>query len=84
VIRIAIAALIMGVGLLIVRGLLDVIFVTTAQQKLSFGGTLLAMLKLAIELFVGMFIYVRAARYLNIEELSPVKRVLDRLKLSWI
>ena len=84
VLRIVAAALIMGVVLLIVRGLLDMIFVTTEQQQLSFGGTLLAILKLAIELFVGMFIYVRAARFLNIEELGPVKRVLDRLKLSWI
>jgi putative peptidoglycan lipid II flippase len=82
--RILAAALFMGVCLLVVRGLLDVIFVTTATQKLSFSGAVMAMLKLAIELFVGAFIYIRAARYLNIEELGPVKRVLDRLKLSWI
>jgi putative peptidoglycan lipid II flippase len=84
VIRILVAALVMGVCLLIVRWLLDVIFVTTSQENLSFDGMLLAMLKLGIELLVGVFIYVRAARYLNIEELGPVKRVLDRLKLSWI
>ncbi len=42
------------------------------------------MLKLLIELFAGLFVYIRVARYLNIEELGPVKRVLDRLKLSWI
>ncbi len=84
VLRVASAALVMGVCLLIVRGLLDIIFVTTTQQKLSFGGELLAMLKLGIELFVGVFVYIRASRYLNIEELGPVKRILDRLKLSWI
>jgi putative peptidoglycan lipid II flippase len=84
VLRVAVAALVMGVCLLIVRGLLDIIFVTTSQQKLSFGGMLLAILKLMIELFVGVFVYIRVARYLNIEELGPVKRILDRLKLSWI
>jgi len=84
VLRVTVAALAMGVCLLIVRGLLDMLLVTTVQQKLSFGGTLLALLKLLIELFVGVFIYIRVARYLNIEELGPVKRVLDRLKLSWI
>jgi putative peptidoglycan lipid II flippase len=84
VLRVASAALVMGLCLLIVRGLLDIIFVTTSQQKLSFGGSLLALLKLGIELFVGVFIYIRATRYLNIEELGPVKRILDRLKLTWI
>jgi putative peptidoglycan lipid II flippase len=84
VIRILVAAVVMGVCLLAVRWLLDMIFITTSQQSLSFGGMLLAMLKLGIELFIGVFIYVRVARYLNIEELGPVKRVLDRLKLSWI
>jgi putative peptidoglycan lipid II flippase len=84
VVRVLSAALVMGLCLLIVRGLLDVIFVTTLQQKLSFGGMLMAIVKLVLEIFVGLFVYIRAARYLNIEELSPVKRLLDRLKLSWI
>ncbi len=48
------------------------------------GGTLLAMIKLVIEMFAGFFIYIRVARRLGVEELGPVKRVLDRLKLSWI
>jgi putative peptidoglycan lipid II flippase len=39
---------------------------------------------LLLELFVGVFVYVRASRLLGIEELGPVRRVLDRLKLSWI
>ena len=84
VIRILVAALVMGACLFILRWLLDAILVTTSQQRLSFGGMLLAMLKLLIELFAGLFVYIRVARYLNIEELGPVKRVLDRLKLSWI
>jgi putative peptidoglycan lipid II flippase len=84
VLRLLIAALAMGFCLFIVRWLLDLILVTTSQQNLSFGGMLLAMLKLGIELFVGVFVYIRVTRYLNIEELGPVKRVLDRLKLSWI
>lgn len=82
--RILVASLLMGFGLFIVRWLLDLILITTSQQTLSFGGTLLAMVKLGIELFVGVFLYIRVARYLNIEEMGPVKRVLDRLKLSWI
>ena len=83
IVRVLAAALAMGVCLFVVRALLDLIFVTT-QETLLFTGTVLAMLKLAIELFVGVFIYIRVARYLHIEELGPVKRVLDRLRLSWI
>ena len=44
----------------------------------------MALIKLLIELFVGVIIYIRGARLLGIEELGPVRRVLDRLKLSWI
>ena len=43
--------------------------------------------KLLIELAAGLFIYIRATRYLGIEEFwnqGPVKRVLDRLRLSWL
>jgi hypothetical protein len=58
--------------------------VTTTQPTLQFGGTILASIKLLIELFVGVFVYVRVARLLNIEELTLLKRVLDRLKLGWI
>jgi putative peptidoglycan lipid II flippase len=83
VLRVLVAALVMGVCLLIVRGLLDRVFVTT-QPHLQLGGEVLAVLKLTIELFVGVFVYMRVARYLNIEELAPIKRLLNRLKLSWI
>ncbi len=84
IIRVLVAALVMGLGLFIVRTILDLILVTTTQPTLRLGSTLLASLKLLIELFVGVFIYVRIARLLKIEELTPLKRVLDRLKLSWI
>jgi putative peptidoglycan lipid II flippase len=85
--RVLLAALAMGFVLLIVRFLLDHILVTTSDQHLGFGGTLLALIKLLIELAVGLFIYIRATRLLGIEEFwrqGPVKRVLERLRLSWI
>jgi putative peptidoglycan lipid II flippase len=83
-VRVLVTALAMGICLVIVRTILDLILVTTTQPTLQFGGTILASIKLLIELFVGVFVYVRVARFLNIEELTPLKRVLDRLKLSWI
>ena len=82
--RVLVTALVMGVCLLVVRTILDLIVVTTTQPTLQFGGTILASIKLLIELFVGVFVYVRVARLLNIEELTLLKRVLDRLKLGWI
>lgn len=84
IIRVLVTALVMGICLMIVRTILDLILVTTTQQTLQFGGTILASIKLLIELFVGVFVYVRVARFLNIEELTPLKRLLDRFKLSWI
>jgi putative peptidoglycan lipid II flippase len=82
--QILLAALVMGVGIFLVRFVLDFILVTTRDQALGLGGTLMALIKLLIEVFVGIFIYIRMARRLGIEEMGPVKRVLDRLKLSWI
>ncbi len=85
--RVLLASLAMGLALLMVRFLLDHILVTTSDQHLGFGGTLLALIKLLIELAVGLFIYIRATRLLGIEEFwrqGPVKRVLERLRLSWI
>lgn len=82
--RVTLAAVAMGVGLLIVRFVLDRILVTTNEQALGVIGAFMALIKLLIELFVGVVIYIRCARMLGIEELGPVKRVLDRLKLSWI
>jgi len=77
----------MGLVLLIVRFMLDHILVTTSDQRLGFGGTLLALIKLSIELSVGLLIYIRFTRMLGIEDFwrqGPVKRVLERLRLSWL
>jgi len=85
--RVLLAALAMGLGLLIVRFALDHILVTTQAQSLGFGGTLAAIIKLLIELAVGLFIYIRVTRLLGIEEFwnqGPVKRLLERFKLSWL
>ena len=82
--RILLASLAMGLVILIVRFLLDMVIVTTSNQNLGFSGTLLAFIKLLIEVCIGFFVYIRVARMLGIEELGPVRRVLDRLKLSWL
>jgi len=82
--RIMLASLAMGAGIFILRFVLDLVLVTTRNQALGVGGSLMALIKLSIELFAGIFIYIRVSRRLGIEELGPVKRVLDRLKLSWI
>jgi putative peptidoglycan lipid II flippase len=85
--RVLLASLAMGLVLLIVRFLLDHILVTTSDQHLGFGGTLLALIKLLIELAIGLIIYIRATRLLGIEDFwkqGPVKRVLERLRLSWL
>ncbi len=82
--RILLASLAMGVVILLVRFVLDMILVTTSAQALGIGGTLLAFIKLLIEIFAGFVVYMRVAHMLGIEELGPVKRVLNRLKLSWI
>lgn len=85
--RVLLAALLMGGVLLVARFILDMILVTTSDQRLGFGGTLAAFIKLLIELAIGLFVYIRATRLLGIEEFwkqGPVKRVLERFKLSWI
>ena len=78
----------MGVALLILRFFLDHILVTTdPNQTLGFGGTLMAFIKLLLELAAGLIVYIRATRMLGIEEFwnqGPIKRVLERLRLSWI
>lgn len=82
--RILLASLAMGVVILLVRFVLDMILVTTSAQALGIGGTFLAFIKLLIEISAGFVVYMRVAHMLGIEELGPVKRVLNRLKLSWI
>jgi putative peptidoglycan lipid II flippase len=84
--RVLLASAIMAIGLLIVRTILDLLLVTTRSPALGIGGTLIALIKVMIEIFVGLLIYLRVSRLLGIEELElgPVRRVLARLKLSWI
>ncbi len=85
--RVLLATLAMGLGLLIVRILLDLILSTTNSPALGFGRTILAAIKLLIELAAGLFIYIRATRLLGIEEFwnqGPVKRLLERFRLSWL
>jgi putative peptidoglycan lipid II flippase len=79
----------MSIGLEIVRIILDNIFNTTNPDGAHFLasgglGIVAKFLKLAIELLVGTLIYLRLARLLNLEELGPVRRTLNRFKLSWV
>ncbi len=86
--RVLLASGAMGVVLLILRFILDHVLVTTNPgQTLGLIGTVMAFIKLLLELGVGLFVYIRATRILGIEEFwnqGPIKRVLERLKLSWI
>lgn len=86
--RVLLASLAMGLALLILRFILDHLLVTTNPgQTLGGFGTVIALIKLLLELGVGLFVYIRATRVLGIEEFwnqGPIKRVLERLRLSWI
>ncbi len=88
-VRVLFASVVMAVVLLVLRLILDATLVTTApNQLLGLGGTLLAFIKLLIEIVAGALTYFLAARLLGIGidtlNLGPVRRLLDRLKLSWI
>ena len=86
--RVLAASLAMGLALIVLRFILDHLLVTTNPgQTLGGFGTFIALIKLLLELGVGLFVYIRATRMLDIEEFwnqGPIKRVLERLKLSWI
>jgi putative peptidoglycan lipid II flippase len=86
--RVLLASGAMGIALLILRFFLDHILVTTDPgQTLGFVGTVMALIKLLLELGAGLIVYIRVTRMLGLEEFwnqGPVKRVLERLKLSWI
>ena len=82
--RVLLASLAMAIVVFLARELLDRILDTTTGQSTGLLGTIEAIIKLGIEVFVGLFVYVRASRFMGIQELGPVKRILDRLKLSWI
>jgi len=85
--RVLLAALGMGLAVLIIRLLLDAILVTTDPgQSLGVLGTIAATFKLVVEMGIGLFVYIRLARLLHIEEINmgPIKRLLDRFRLSWL
>jgi putative peptidoglycan lipid II flippase len=84
--RVLLASLAMGVAIFVLRLFLDLIL-STYHDRLGLGDTLLALIKLLLELATGVFVYIRATRLLGIEDFwkqGPVKRVLDRLGLSWL
>lgn len=86
--RVLLASGAMGIALLILRFFLDHVLVTTDPgQTLGVIGTIMAFIKLLLELGAGLIVYIRVTRMLGIEEFwnqGPIKRVLERLKLSWI
>lgn len=87
ILQVSLAAALMGICLLALRLLLDLILPTVPGSRdapLGTGETMLALLKLALEVFVGLFLYLKMARLVRIEELEPVRRVLQRFKLTWI
>jgi putative peptidoglycan lipid II flippase len=85
--RVLLASLAMGIGVLLLRTLLDTVLITTTAPKLGVLGTIFAIFKLLAELFMGLLVYVWATRQLGVEDFwkqGPVRRVLERFKLSWI
>lgn len=84
--RVLLASLAMGLVLLALRFLLELPFNTTTSQSLGFLGTTFAILKLTIELGIGILVYVWATRYFGIEDFwkqGPVRRVIERFRQSW-
>ncbi len=88
--RVLVASLIMGTGVMAVRLLLDNILVTTGSDgtaSLGIIGILLALLKLAIIGGVGSLIYLRVSRViktLESREIGSVYRLLSKLHLTWV
>ncbi|GCE10666.1 lipid II flippase MurJ [Tengunoibacter tsumagoiensis] len=85
--RVSGATIGLGISLIVIRFVLDLILNTTNPGRPLFGGliaVLIAMLKVGIEVIAGAFIYLRLSRLLGIEEMGPVRRLLDRFKLSWM
>ncbi|GER87803.1 hypothetical protein KDW_19650 [Dictyobacter vulcani] len=77
----------MSIAVFITRWLLDLSLNTTDTNRFMFTGIPeigIAVLKLSIELMIGSIIYLRLAKLFGIEEMGPIRRLLDRFKLSWI
>lgn len=84
--RALLAAAVMGGVLFVVRTGLDRVIDTTTTHTLIISGILKALLKLLIELGIGSLVFLVAARLLKIEEMNsgPVRRILNRLRISWL
>jgi putative peptidoglycan lipid II flippase len=82
ILRVLGAAASMGVGVLLARILLDAL--TSPMHPEGLIRFFISLIKLSIELLLGTFIYLRAARFFKLEELGPVRRLLNRFKLSWM
>lgn len=85
--RVLLASLAMGMFLLLLRTFFDMFLITTATQSLGIIGTFFAVIKLVIELAAGILVYIWATRQFGIQDFwrqGPVRRVLERFKLSWI
>lgn len=87
--RVCLAVFSMALILLGSRWFLDLVLVTNGNgnQSLRLSGILFALIKLLVELGIGVFVYLKVARFLKImdtEELRPVRRLLVRLRLGWI
>jgi putative peptidoglycan lipid II flippase len=82
ILRVLAASACMGLVALVVRIILDAL--TAPAPTYGLIGIVLSLLKLGIELFVGLFIFLRAARFFKLEELGPIHRLLERFKLSWM
>jgi putative peptidoglycan lipid II flippase len=82
ILRVLAASACMGFVAFVVRVVLDAL--TAPAPTFGLIGIVLSLLKLGIELFVGLFIFLRAARFFKLEELGPIRRLLERFKLSWM
>jgi putative peptidoglycan lipid II flippase len=84
--RALLAAAGMGGALFVARMGIDRVIDTTATNTLIISGILKAGLKLLIELGIGSLVFLILARLLNIEEMhsGPVRRILNRLRISWL
>lgn len=84
--RAFLAAAVMGGVLFVVRTGLDHVIDTTTTNTLIISGILKALLKLLIELGLGSLVFLIMARLLKIEEMNsgPVRRILNRLRISWL
>jgi peptidoglycan biosynthesis protein MviN/MurJ (putative lipid II flippase) len=84
--RALLAAAGMAGALFVARVGIDRVIDTTTTNTLIISGILKAGLKLLLELGIGSLVFLFLARLLNIEEMhsGPVRRILNRLRISWL